>query len=110
MGRARFACVTIAPMILLVLFTFLAAYQRIFDPDPRIGFLSLASSTDAKLAAGQIAADQVAAAQTVILNNRLDAAIGVVLLVVVSLIVLESIRQWYLLLTHRVEPRLADAP
>ena len=31
-------------------------------------------------------------------------------MLVVGLIVVESLRQWYLLLTGRKEPRLAEAP
>jgi hypothetical protein len=39
----------------------------------------------------------------------MDAVIGLVLLVVVALIVVEAIRQWYLLLAGRKQPKLAEA-
>ena len=48
--------------------------------------------------------------QTVIYNNRFDAAIGLVLIAVVALIVIESVRQWYLLLSGRKEAKLAEEP
>jgi carbon starvation protein len=110
MGRARYAWVTAVPMAWLVLTTFSAAWQRIFHPDPRIGFLALASVTEARIQAGQVAADKLAAAHTVVFNNRLDAAIGMLLIVVVALIVIESVRQWYLLLSGRRPARLAEEP
>jgi carbon starvation protein len=110
MGRARYAWVTVMPMAWLVITTFSAAWQRIFHPDPRIGFLALANITEAKIQAGQIAADKLAAAHTVVFNNRLDAAIGVVLIGVVALIVVESVRQWYLLLSGRRPSQLAEEP
>jgi carbon starvation protein len=109
MGRAKYAWVTAAPMAWLVITTFSAAWQRIFHGDPRIGFLALASATEAKIQAGQIAADKLAAAQTIVFNNRLDAGIGLLLIAVVSLIVLESVRQWYLLLSGRQAAHLAEA-
>ena len=54
MGKARFMWVTAVPMAWLVVSTFTAAIQRIFHPDPRIGFLSAASAAQAQIAAGQL--------------------------------------------------------
>src|SRR3989441_7610578 len=49
MGKARYALGTLAPLAWLVSVTFTASWHKIFDPNPRIGFLShaqsLASST-----------------------------------------------------------------
>jgi carbon starvation protein len=109
MGRVRYLWVTAAPMAWLVISTFTAAYQRIFHPDPRIGFLATANDAAAKLTAGA-PPEQVANLQAAVFNNRLDAGIGIVLLVVISLIVVEAVRQWYLLLSHRREPDLHEEP
>ena len=40
MQRARYAAVTIAPLAALVLVTFTASWHKVFDPNPRIGFLA----------------------------------------------------------------------
>jgi carbon starvation protein len=109
MGKAKYLWVTLAPMAWLVISTYTAAVQRIFDADPRIGFLATADAAAQRLAAGA-PADQVAALQTTVFNNRLDAAIGIVLLVVISLIVVEAMRQWYLLLAHKKTPDLRESP
>jgi len=109
MGKAKYMWVTVAPMAWLVISTFTAAVQRIFHPDPRIGFLATADAAAQKLAAGA-PPDQIATLQTIVYNNRLDAGIGIVLLIVISLIVLEAMRQWYLLLGHRKEPDLRESP
>src|SRR6266436_2871321 len=48
MGRARYAAVTLVPLAWLVAITFTASWQKMFDPNPRVGFLAQASA----LAAG----------------------------------------------------------
>jgi carbon starvation protein len=110
MGKARFMWVTALPMAWLVISTFTAAWLRIFHGDPRIGFLSLAQATQERIAAGQIPVDQIAIQQQVVFNNYIDAGIGLVLIVMVGLIVVESVRQWYLLLTNRRQPDLHESP
>ena len=40
MGRTRWIWVTMVPMAWLVIITMTASYQKIFDANPRIGFLS----------------------------------------------------------------------
>jgi carbon starvation protein len=109
MGKAKYLWVTAAPMAWLVISTFTAAYQRIFHPDPRIGFLATADSAAGRLASGA-PPDQIATLQTTVFNNRLDGVIGIVLLIVVTLIVVEAVRQWYLLLTHKKAPDLHETP
>jgi carbon starvation protein len=110
MGKARYAWVTVMPMFWLVATTFTAAWQRIFHADPRIGFLAAANAAEANIAAGGLDAGALALQQSAVLNNRFDAAIGIVLIVVVGVIVIEAVRQWYLLLTRRRQPELHETP
>ena len=44
MGKARYAAVTLAPLVWLVAVTFTASWHKMFDPNPRIGFLSHAGN------------------------------------------------------------------
>ena len=99
MHRIRYVWVTLVPLAWLVTVTFLAAWHKIFDPDPRIGFLAQARQL---AAAGGDA--------RLIFNNRLDAAITGLFMAMVALILLESLRRWLEVLAGKREPRLEESP
>ena len=86
MHRARYAAVTLAPLAWLVAVTFTAAWQKAFDANPRVGFLAQARA----LAAGPAKS----ATGRLIFNNRLDAAVTIILVGMVALVLIESARQW----------------
>src|SRR5262249_54230537 len=74
MHRARYIWITCLPLAWLVTVTFTAAYQKLFSPDPRLGFLAQADQLAAALQAGRLATGTVADTQALIFNARLDAA------------------------------------
>ena len=94
MHRARFMWVTCLPLIWLVMVTFTAGYQKIFSPLPRVGFLAQARQLQAALNAGSIAAARVAETHTLIFNARLDALVCGFFMVLVTTILIDSIRVW----------------
>ena len=102
MHRAKYALVTLVPLAWLVAATFTASWHKILDPNPRIGFLSQASA----LAAGPA----TNATARLIFNNRLDAVVTAVLVVMVTLVLFESARQWIGVLTGREEARVKESP
>src|SRR5215475_11146088 len=73
MGRTKWIWVTLVPMAWLVTITMTASYQKIFDPNPRIGFLSYANVLTSQIAAGKIPAAKIAETQHLIFNQRMDA-------------------------------------
>jgi carbon starvation protein len=99
MHRAKYALVTLAPLCWLVVVTFTASWHKVFDPDPRIGFLAQAR---------QLAA--AGANARLIFNNRLDAIVTGVLIVMVALILLESARQWLDVLSGKKEAHVKESP
>jgi len=110
MGRTKWIWVTMAPMAWIVIITMTASYQKLFDPNPRIGFLSYVNVLTAQLAAGKIPAAKIAETQHVIFNQRLDAAVTVVLAGMVAVLIIEALIQWYKLLSRRAQPTLHEAP
>ena len=94
MHRARYMWITCLPLVWLVIVTYTAAWQKIFSPLPRIGFLAQAEALENALRAGRIAAARAAETQTVIFNAKLDAVICGIFLVLVTLILMDSVRTW----------------
>jgi len=110
MGRWRYVGVTLAPLGWLVAVTMTASAQKIWHPDPRLGFLAHARSLSEQLAAGSISAARVAETQRLIFNDRLDAAVTAVFASLVLLILAESARHWWLYAAGRRQPVLNEAP
>ncbi|MCX6634162.1 MAG: carbon starvation protein A, partial [Acidobacteria bacterium] len=89
MHGVRYMWITCVPLAWLVTITYTAAWQKIFSPQPRIGFLAQAAQLEASLGTGN-----VAETQTLIFNNRLDAVVCGIFLVLVTTILADSIRVW----------------
>ena len=99
MGRARYVLVTLIPLCWLVAVTFTASYHKVLNPNLRIGFLAharqLASAgADARL----------------IFNDRLDAAVAGVLVVLVAVVLIESTLEWARVLSGRKAAEVKEAP
>ena len=69
-------------------------WQKLFSDAPRVGFLAQADQLQRALDAGSVAAAKVAETQTVIFNARLDAVVCGIFLVLVTVILLDSLRVW----------------
>ncbi|CAG0961225.1 Peptide transporter CstA [Myxococcaceae bacterium] len=109
-SRPRFAFATLVPFVWLFVVTMTAGWQKVFDPDPRIGFLAQAERLAGQIASGAIAPERLAETQQVIFNARLDAAVTAVFMVLVLTVVADSLRVWWKTLRGSGEPAArADA-
>jgi carbon starvation protein len=81
-----------------------ASWQKVMSSDPRIGFLALATATDARVAAGELAAE---VGRQVAFNARLDAALAALFALVTGWVVLAAAREWWLVLQGR-KPAVAQ--
>jgi carbon starvation protein len=102
MHGAKYLWVTLIPLSWLVTVTFTAGWQKIFSPLPDLGFLSQAD----KLSAGP----NTSATATLIFNARLDAAVCAVFLILVTVILVDSIRVWTGILNGTRDARLTETP
>jgi carbon starvation protein len=110
MHGARYLWITGLPLVWLVTVTFTAAWQKIFSPAPRLGFLAQADQLEAALRSGAITGARVASTQTLIFNARLDAAVCGVFLILVAVIVADSIRVWTGILRGTRASQVAETP
>ncbi|MDQ2712153.1 MAG: carbon starvation protein A, partial [Acidobacteriota bacterium] len=110
MHRLRYAWITLAPLCWLISVTFTAGVEKIFSADSRIGFLSHAATLSDAIAAGTIGTANLAQTNAVIFNERLDAALCSIFLVLVGVIVLDSIRIWFGLLRGTRAAVSAESP
>jgi carbon starvation protein len=110
MGRLRWMWVTLLPMAWLVTITMTASYQKIFDANPRIGFLAYAKVLAMQIAAGKIPTEKIAETQRLIFNQRLDAAVTGVLAAMILVLIVEALVHWYAILTRRKESVLHESP
>jgi carbon starvation protein len=112
MGKARFAWVTLVPLAWLAAVTFTAGWQKVFSPDPKLGFLSQANAIAAKLAAGELpaGAQTVEAARRMMFNARLDAVVALVFMGVTVMVIAVSVREWILLVRKRKPAIMHEAP
>ncbi len=99
MGRIRYMLVTLIPLCWLVAVTFTASWHKIFDPNPRIGFLSQARQLTAAGANFRL-----------IFNDRLDAVVTSVLVIMVAMILIESVIEWWRVLSGSKPAEIRETP
>ncbi len=97
-GRARHAWVTLAPLAFLLVVTLTASWQKVFSPERRIGFLTDAAALQSEVAAGTL--DPVRGAR-LIFNDRLNATMAAIFVLIVLAVVVASVREWVLLVRGR---------
>jgi len=108
--KGRFAWATAAPLVWLVVVTSTAAWQKLFSPDVKLGFLAHAEDLAAQLAAGALRGATAAQAPRLIFNDRLDAALTLFFLITVWVLVFETGRVCYAALAGKRCPPITETP
>ena len=108
-GR-RYVWITLLPLSWLACVTFTAGWQKIFSDNPKLGFLAHATALTNAVEAGKIPAAKIAETNAVIFNERLDAAVCAAFLVLVSIVLVDSIRTWFALLSGKSSAESSEAP
>jgi carbon starvation protein len=103
MHGLKYICITVLPMLWLIAVTFTAGLEKIFSPDPHLGFLAHANALTSATSISKTT-------QTVIFNERLDAVVCGTFLVLVTIIVIDSVRVWAGILAGRIKPASSEVP
>jgi len=101
MGKIRYSWVTLAPLAWLSAATLTAGWQKVFSPDPALGFLAHARS---------LATSTSPDAARLIFNDNIDAALSVFFMIVVVVVIIASAREWILVASRRKAPTVNEAP
>ncbi|HEU5293474.1 MAG TPA: carbon starvation CstA family protein [Burkholderiaceae bacterium] len=111
MKMDRYAWVTIAPAAWLLVCTLTAGWQKVFSDDIKVGFLSHANKFADALAQGQVLAPAKSAGEMsrIVFNDRLDAALCVLFMLVVVSVLFYSVRAVLQARAHR-EPTAHETP
>jgi carbon starvation protein len=109
MGKARYMAVTLAPLALLMTATFSAGYIKLFDANPKMGFISGAKFYADKIAAGGSDKElkEWAAQQ---FNFTVDTVVTAFFLLAVAVIFLGCLREWIKLLSGSKKAVLNEDP
>ena len=110
MHRLRYVWMTLLPLAWLVTVTFSAAWQKIFSDVPRIGFLARAAELQALIDSGSLPAAKLAETRALIFNERLDAVVCGIFLVLVTTILVDSVRVWVGILRGTRSSETTEAP
>jgi carbon starvation protein len=108
MHRVRYLWVTVVPLIFMCVVTFSAGYMKIFSPDPKLGFLSGATSL-LESGSGILNASKAADLARQAAVWRVDAVVAGAFLLLVLLILAGSALDWYRLLAGRKPAELRES-
>ena len=109
-NRARYVPVTALPLAWLVTITSAAAWEKLFSPELRVGFLAHANDLAAKLAVDAIAPEKIAQTRQIIFNDHLNAGLTLLFLLITWVLVLDTLRVSWRAFTGQVRPPLSEAP
>ena len=93
-GKARYAFMTLLPLLWLVAVTMTAGVEKIFSAMPNVGFLAHAVQLAAEAAAPETTTQRGAEIARLIWNDRIDAAMTAFFIAVVVIILSDSLRVW----------------
>jgi carbon starvation protein len=109
-AKGKYAFITGAPLLWLIIITSTASWQKLTSDDVRIGFLAAANDLSTKLAAGLLPPDKAAIAPKLIFNFQLDAVLTLFFVSLLWLIVFDMVRVCVRYLMGKPVPVLTEVP
>jgi len=100
MGKARYMFVPALPLAVLGSVTYSASWHKVFDANPRVGFLAHA----------RMLTNSAGANPRFILSDRIDAVVTGILIIMVTVIIVESALEWGRVLAGRKEAGVKESP
>ncbi len=108
--KGGYAFITAIPLSGLLIITTSAAWQKLFSPELRIGFLAHASDLSSRLEARLLSDTQAAQAPQLIFNDYLDATLTGIFLLVSWILAADTARVCWRILSGQSYPPLSESP
>jgi carbon starvation protein len=109
MGKRRSCITTLLPLTWVTGVTFVAAFQKVFSANPKIGFLSEAKVLQSQLGNGVLAESRSVVVLRTQFNLRVDAVVASAFMLMVATIVVLSILHWIGIITGRRPSTLRES-
>ncbi|HEV8332905.1 MAG TPA: carbon starvation CstA family protein [Steroidobacteraceae bacterium] len=109
-GKLRYAWVTGVPLAWIAIVCTIASWQKIVSPDVRVGFLAAANQLAGKLASGALTPEQATVAPQLIFNQRLDAALALLLTAILWIVIADMLRVSWRVAKGLPVPPSSEAP
>jgi carbon starvation protein len=111
-GRAKYAWVTAVPLAWDAAVTLTASYQKVFSPDPTLGFFAQREKYAAALDQGQVLAPakNIADMQAVVTNSTVDGVLAALFAILIIIVIANALLVWYRALTSSEPLPSTEAP
>jgi carbon starvation protein len=117
MGKLKYAWVTALPLAWDAAVTLTASWQKIFSPDPAIGFFAQRAAAAQSIEAGQLndvmlalKAESLADARQILVNTTVDGILSILFAVMIIIVIADASRIWFGLIFGSKQPELSEAP
>jgi carbon starvation protein len=97
MGKRKYIAVTLVPMVCMVIITFITSIEKIFSPNPAVGFFAHAIKFSTAQKAGTVVAPAKNAAgmSQIITNDVINGTLCCIFLMIALVIHIGAIRMWF---------------
>ena len=110
MGKIRSCIAAALPLAWVTVVTFVAAAQKIFSPNPKIGFLSASRSLESQLGSSGLNQAHSLVVLRTQFNLRVDAVVASFFLILVAAIVFISVKHWIAIGSGKDPGTLRESP
>jgi carbon starvation protein len=112
MGKLKYAWVTALPLAWDAAVTLTASWQKIFSPDPLLGFFAQRSAAIEAARNGELYgnAENAADVQQIITNSTVDGILSILFAAMIIVVILDAARVWFGIIRGKKEPTTAEAP
>jgi carbon starvation protein len=111
-GKLKYAWVTALPLAWDAAVTLTASWQKIFSPDPLLGFFAQRSAAIEAARNGELYgnAENQADVQQIIVNSTVDGILSILFAAMIIIVILDAARVWFGIIRGTKEPTTAEAP